>query len=187
MNKLTNWLQVVGHFGILVGLVLVLLQMSQNESLQRVQILNQFADTTAATEMMLAGDRVPEVWAKAILEPQNLTLAEYRVMETQIWPSVLRWVNLYRMYEAGILKDEDWRREVDTDAGFVFGTAWAQGWWANSGTFILNNGYLPPDLHAAVQARIDASPDSNPLLDYQFIISRMRERFPGNGSDTAAP
>ena len=167
MNKLASWLQVIGNFGIVIGIVLVLLQMQQNESLQRVEVLTEYANTYASSE-----------WEKSFREPQNLTMAEGRILETQIWPPLLRWVNLHRQYEAGILRDQDWRLEVENDAGFFFASPYAQAWWENSGNFLLGSGYIPNDVYEVVQARIDASPNSNPLIDYEFIMERLRERNP---------
>ena len=42
LNKLNDWLRVIADLGILVGIVLVLVQMNQNEDLMRSQIMNQY-------------------------------------------------------------------------------------------------------------------------------------------------
>jgi hypothetical protein len=183
-GKWSDWLHVLGNFAIVIGLVLVLLQMRQNEALQRVEILNQYADTYAVIESSFAGERLPEIWEKSIREPQNLTLAETRMLEAQTWAPVLRWINLYRQAEAGILSDEDWRKEVRNDAGFYFGTPYAQAWWERAGAFSLQSGFLPEEIYQIVQERIDNPPEGmNPLTDYEFIMDRLRQQAPAADVD----
>lgn len=80
-NKLNDWLRVIADLGILVGILLVLVQMNQNEDLMRSQIMNQYYDSYSSYEASFAGENLPAIWEKSLLDPENLTLAEMRALE----------------------------------------------------------------------------------------------------------
>ncbi len=122
LNKIADWLQIIANFGILIGLILVLMQMHQNEELQRIQIMNQYHDSYSAYETAFAGENLPDIWEKSWLEPENLTLSEMRAMEAITFVPLNRWPNLYRQSEAGILDQDDWKDEVLNDVSYYFDT-----------------------------------------------------------------
>ena len=90
-DKLNNWLRVIADLGILIGIVLVLVQMNQNEDLMRAQIMSQYHDSYSAYEASFAGENLPAIWEKSLLEPENLSLGELRAMESVTFVPLFRW------------------------------------------------------------------------------------------------
>ena len=130
VGKLGQWLQVGANVGIIAGLILVALQMQQSIKLTRVHLEKQEAEAYIATEMDIAGENFAQVWQKSIEHPEDLTLAEMRVMEAGLWGhGMIRWVNSYRLYELGLLDDEEWRIDVGADVPFALGNSYGRAWW----------------------------------------------------------
>ena len=128
-NKSAQWFNLLANIGIVIGLILVILQMNQNEKLMRIQLLNQYSESYIAADTTIAGENLPLVWQKSIEEPENLTLAEMRILESQTFSPLLRWLNLYKLAKADILDESVWKTEVSTDVAFYFGTPYARAWW----------------------------------------------------------
>ena len=84
-NKLGHWLQIGANVGLLAGLILVALQMQQNTDILQLQLLRQAADSLITAEQAYVGENFAEVWQKQIEEPENLTLAEMRILESHLW------------------------------------------------------------------------------------------------------
>ncbi len=130
-NKFGYWLQVGGIVGILAGLILVGLQMKQNSELLQLQLLRQEADSFIAAQQVYVGENFAEVWQKQIEEPENLTLAEMRIMESNLWgQSVYRWWKNYQLYERGLIRESDWKTPIDSDVTYVLNTEYGLAWWA---------------------------------------------------------
>ncbi len=87
-SKLGNWLQVSANIGIVLGLVMVGVQLKQNSDLTRIQLLYEESRRTVDLESTIVGERGAEVWAKSIEDPENLTLADVRIMEALLWSFV---------------------------------------------------------------------------------------------------
>jgi len=148
-DRLGRWLSVFANSGVLIGLVLVLLQMNQNEELLRLQILNQYHENYIAQESSFAGENLPAIWQKAAEEPQHLSLAEMRARESQTFAPILRWINLYQLAEAGIVDQAFWLGQVRLDGGFYFGTPYGRAWWERQREEFSEE-FLPRELREAI-------------------------------------
>ncbi len=142
-KRLNDWLRIVADLGILVGIVLVLVQLNQNEDLMRSQIMNQYFDSYSAYEASFAGENLPDIWEKSLVDPENLTLSEMRALEAVTFAPLVRWINLYRQNKAGVLGDMDWKEEVEMDATWIFKGPYAHAWWKYTSSNLLESGYLP--------------------------------------------
>ena len=83
-SRLNSWLQVSANIGIVLGLVAVGVQLKQNADLTRVQLLYEESNRVIDLELRVVGEQAAEVWAKSIDDPENLTLAEIRIMDNGI-------------------------------------------------------------------------------------------------------
>ncbi|MBV1908465.1 MAG: hypothetical protein KUG78_04035 [Kangiellaceae bacterium] len=169
-NKFTEWSNLIANIGIAIGLFLVILQMNQNEKLVQIQIKNQYAESYIAAETTFAGENMPLVWQKSAEEPQSLTLAEMRIMESQTFAILLRWINLYNLAESGILSDDEWRKEVSLDVGFYFNTPYGRAWWEyHSRDGGLDEEILPIEMKKLIDGRLIALKNTNSLSSFQNI------------------
>ena len=130
MGKLGQWLQVGANIGILAGLVLVGVQMEQNSNLVKLQLIRQEADSLIAAEQAYVGEEFAEVWAKQFNDPQSLSLAEMRILESNLWSqSLYRWWKNYELYSMGLISEDDWKTPIVSDANFVLNSPYARAWW----------------------------------------------------------
>ena len=168
-KKLNDWLRVIADLGILVGIILVLVQLNQNENLMRAQIINQYYDSYSSYEASFAGENLPEIWEKSLLEPENLTLAEMRALESVTFSPLFRWINLYRQSEAGVLHDMDWKEEIAMDASWYFGSPYSHAWWEFISDSMLQSGYLPEELFDYIEEMIKDPSATGPKHQYDTI------------------
>ncbi len=83
--KANNWPQTITNLGIIAGLVLVGVQMKQNTDLLKTQLLYEESRRIIEQESQYIGENGAEVWAKSLTAPQDLSLAERRIMEALLW------------------------------------------------------------------------------------------------------
>ena len=173
MEHFTKYLTLAANLGIIVGLVLVLLQMRQNEALLRITLLNQHNESYIATDTAVGGETLAEYWAKSFEDPANLSLAEMRALEAQTFPPLLRWSNLYRLYEAGLIEESTWRAEIQNDAMFYFTSPYSKAWWEEFGPS-LHPYVLPLEIRKEID-NVLANAKRTPVEAYQQIQARLRE------------
>ena len=175
-DRLNQWLTLGANFGVLGGLVLVILQMNQNEELIRVQITNDYFESYIAADTTFAGENLPAVWQKSFEDPENLSIAEMRVMEAQTFSPVSRWINLYRLAEAGIVDESFLESQIDMDVSYYLGSQYGRAWWELYSEAIPAS-YLPTKLKDQIDKKLaDGSVDSA-LSQYrkiQQIIKRNK-------------
>ena len=119
-SKVGTWLQVGANIGILVGLVLVILQMQQNESLLEAQLRFSYHDRNMVFETAMLGEEPAAVWAKMHSQPADLSLYEQRVAEAILYSAVDSWRSLYNLHEEGLMTDQEWKEAVRRDSSYVF-------------------------------------------------------------------
>lgn len=130
-EKVNKWLQVSANIGIVLGLVLVGLQLRQNSELARIQLLYQESERAIELETLVVGEQAADVWAKSIQAPEDLTLAEVRIMEALLWSFVEQLRGTYRLAELGVLSDEDWRNRAESEVTFYLSDPYSREWWKN--------------------------------------------------------
>ena len=168
-DRLNRWLVLFANIGVLVGLVLVLLQMKQNEELLRVQIMNEYFESNIAEQATFAGENLPTIWQKSIEEPENLSFAEMRAMEAQTFSPLSRWINLYRLSEAGIVDKSFWKSQVEMDAPFYFSSPYGRAWWELYAEQIPVS-YLPTELKDEIDKQLAAA------SQYEYgVVTSYRE------------
>ena len=111
----TRWFAIVTNLGVLIGLISVIFQMQEDRNLLRVTLTNDFYSSYINADTMFAGENLPAVYEKALLDPKNLSIGEMRLMEAQTFAPINRWINLYRLSESGIVDDTFWKTQVDLD------------------------------------------------------------------------
>ncbi len=173
-SKLGSWLQVSANIGIVLGLVLVGVQLKQNSDLTRIQMLYEESNRVIELELQVVGENGADVWAKSIEDPENLTLAEVRIMEALLWSFVEQLRGTYRLAQLGLIEEDDWRRRVETEVTFYLSDPYSRAWWKNFGT--PDNESTPAELRLAIQETIDG--DTRPVTDYILAPRRSLENRP---------
>jgi len=174
-SKLVNWLQVSANIGIVLGLVLVGLQIKQSSDLAKIELLYEESRRFVEFETMVVGENAAEVWAKSLEEPENLTLAEVRIMESLLWSFVEQLRGTYRLAQLGLIDEEDWRNRVENEVTFYLSDPYSRAWWKNYAGPGKKN--TPPELLAVIQATVDA--DNTPVMEYIMGPSRSLQNEDG--------
>lgn len=146
-KELKKWLQVSANIGIVLGLVLVGFQLKQNSELARIQLLYEESNRAIELETAVVGEQAAEVWAKSIEAPEDLTLAEIRIMEALLWSFLEQLRGTYRLAELGLLNEKDWRNRAESEVTFYFGYPYSRAWWKN---FSADNDDLPVELRTVI-------------------------------------
>jgi hypothetical protein len=158
-------LQISSNFAVLVGVVLVIVQLRQNAELLELQILKQDTDSYIENEIAMLPENYTEIWAKMILEPENLTLSEFRAIDSHFWAqNISRWRNLYDLYERGLLDSTAWRRLVSDDVEIEFAHPYGRWYW---NSVVESEENLPPELVEFVSSLLAEAPDNYALIDFQ--------------------
>jgi len=79
-EKLVNWLQVLGNFGLIAGLVLVALQIQQNTDITKAQMISEDRGIAVALKLAVIGENPAKAVAKAIDSPDQLTTEDMFVL-----------------------------------------------------------------------------------------------------------
>lgn len=177
IGKLNNWLQVTANIGIVLGLVLVGVQLKQNSDLARMQLLSEESQRLVDFELEVVGERGAEVWAKSIEDPENLTLAEVRIMEALLWGFAENLRGTYRLAELGLLEEEDWRTRVDSEVTFFLSDRYSRSWWMNYGGH--HAASYPEELRNAIDEVI-AGDDEDVTV---YILAPQRTMDPRNPTE----
>ena len=171
-SKLSDWLQIAANTGIILGLLLVGLQLKQNSDLLKTQLLYEESSRLVDLETQVVGETGAEVWATSISDPENLNLAEQRIMEALLWSYVEQLRSTRLLGELGLLEDADWKARVTSDTGFYLGNKYGRAWWAN---FKEGNAVLPPDLIMEIDSRL-SEVDTNRTAEYiRSTMDRLRD------------
>ena len=113
-SKISDWLQVVGLFGVMASLVFVGLQMKQTQEIALSNIYQSRSD--ANVEMVMAATNSPlviSVLAKAYRgQADQLTMEEAVAFEHYLGATVTMIENNYRQFESGFLPEEHWQRNL---------------------------------------------------------------------------
>jgi hypothetical protein len=165
-NKISNWVQIIASLGMMIGLVLVGLQMKQNEEILRIQIMSDYYTSYVEAESNFSLDHA-KAYQKSVEEPENLTLTDMRLLEGQSFNPLLRWVNLYRLSQEGIVSEDAWKNQVTLDATFYFGTPWRRAWW-NKESVLFEGILLPTELKNYIQSHLN---DDNVYENFESYFS----------------
>ena len=121
-NKLDRWLTIGTNLSVLIGIILLIVEINQNNELVRVQIEQTRSDTYVAWQREVAsGDHVALLFAKLGAHDRDLLS---KIDYSQLDPvemiriraiAVARFYdyeNLYAQYERGFVSEEYWRQRI---------------------------------------------------------------------------
>ncbi len=130
--KSRDWLQIVGNFSVVAGLILVAFQVNQSSHFVRAELGMQGTERYLMVDQILADASFAEVWAKSYEHPEDLTLAEMIQIEGYL-KSLLsnldgdNWLYELQIYE-GTVDDYSIPWVADT----IGDNRFAMAWWAES-------------------------------------------------------
>ena len=129
-QRVGDWLQILGNFGLIAGLVLVAVQIKQNTSATEAQMLSDAIAARNEFQMTIVGEDAAEALAKAVDDPTNLTTKELIVLKNLQMANFIYRVRNELIAELGYsepIDHNDSYATVNEYLGNSFGMAWWQG------------------------------------------------------------
>ena len=138
-QKLNNWLSVIANFGVLVGILILVVEIRQNSELMRVQIEQQRSDAYVAWQREIAsGDHVATLFAKItalldevdpseIFEHEGFSPEERERLASVALARFYDYENLFAQYQRGFISESYWQERVTEGI-----REWAPLWMAAS-------------------------------------------------------
>jgi len=119
-DRLNKWLTLVANLGVLFGLVLLIFEIHQNNSLMQVQIEESRSKALVAWRRQIVGNEViAGLYAKTNnlegppLETWNqLTPIEQVQLRYLISADFYAYENMYSQYERGFISEEYWQERI---------------------------------------------------------------------------
>ena len=133
LDRANTWLTLVASLAILVGLVLVAIELNQNTEHLRLQLMAQITDTMKENNRALLGENPTAAIEKSVREPDNLTYAEFRIVDAYLINVLGVWEDRFFLYEAGLVGADDWKKRIEEEIEFEFGNRFAKSWWREGG------------------------------------------------------
>ena len=170
IDRLNSWLQLAASIGILAGLVLVAVQIQQATDIASAQMQAASFNSTIQANDIIIGEGFAESWAKARKNADDLTEADYVVIQAFL---VREWINnvrTERSRKAGF-GDESWDREVTVEK-WVFGylgNETAIRWWRSRPESVKS---MAPEL----TQRIDIALEGQGVKHHLFHLQQSQRR-----------
>ena len=108
-QKLLNWLQFAGTVGILAGLILVVVQISQSKELLRLQMEQEWAVGFQRLSENMLGESPADIIAKATDNPESLSTAELFILESYLNSYLDQWFQIKLQADLGLVPEDRWR------------------------------------------------------------------------------
>jgi hypothetical protein len=120
--KLDRWLALGTNISVLIGIVLLIVEINQNNELVRIQIEQARSDTYVAWQREVAsGDHVAPLFAKLGAQDgdffRNLDFAQLDPVEMERFRAIASarfydYETLYAQYERGFVSDQYWNNRI---------------------------------------------------------------------------
>ena len=121
-NRLDRWLTLVTNISVLIGLILLIVEINQNNELVRIQIEQSRSDAYVAWQREIAsGDHVAPLFAKlgaqdgalfSELDFEKLDEVEIERIRAVASARFYDYETLHAQYERGFVSDEYWEQRV---------------------------------------------------------------------------
>ena len=165
-NRLNGWIQLGANIGVVAGLVLVWMQIDQNSELARASLVSEQQNAWMEIDQSLQSETFALVLAKAIEEPENLSISDMLEMRGYLYAHMDHFQRQLMLYHLGVFKNDP-VPSIQSAVADMLGNRYAQAWWAES------RGSWHPDLAKIIDDKI---PEIAPDSDLQ-TLNKIRERI----------
>ena len=165
-SKLRSWLEIIGNFSVVAGLIFVAFQINQSTILVRAELGSISYDRLVAVDQTFVNENFARVWAMSHENPEDLTLAEMIQLDgylTSFMDFLESEIFLYGLdiYEGSIELVIPFYSQTITSNRF------ASAWWSESKSVFSN------DLVDLIDTEV-ANPSTNLDIErFQRIMSRL--------------
>ena len=132
MQRALAWIQILSAMGVLVGVILVVLQLQQNQELLRVQIATDLRISHHADLNVVRGETYSETLAKLSGGSHALTDAELHQFDAHVSLVYSELTHRRMLVDEGIFRG-DWKTWLFIESCLLFDNPTGQAWlaWAS--------------------------------------------------------
>ena len=128
-ERTNRWLTLAANFGVLLGLIMLIVEVRQNANLTRVMLETERSNAQLMIELRMTEPAVVAVWAKSIETPENLTLAELRTMDGIMAANTMVYDQLLSMMDGDLVSRDRIEQNIKNTSPWVFGSPFGKNWW----------------------------------------------------------
>ena len=132
-EKLNRWLTLAANFGVLAGLVLLLVELDQTSAIERAQTRNDLSNTVI--ELLFAQATNPKL-AEVIVKSNNFEplTPEEEVMYVSRSEAAFRyWENVHYQHRQGMYDEIEFKRHLHTMDFVINVSGGLQRYWCDGG------------------------------------------------------
>ena len=140
-ERIVGWVSLITNIALLAGIALVAYEINQNSELVRVQLVNEgniLANEIYANSM---GENPEEVIARAGECPEQMSYADFIVMDAFLYTSINILYRDYQLAQEGIFTEARWKGGVDALAHWFLGNEFGRAWWDEEGRNFFEEGF----------------------------------------------
>jgi len=167
-SKVGEWLQVIGSFGVLAGLILVAIQIQQNTVLVRAELLSNASDAWISIDASKQSERFAIVLAKSIVKPQELTAEEILELDGYLFTYIDQLDRDSDLYDMGVF-DTPPESLVRGSLYDYFGNEFARAWWAET------KWKFDPEIVDVIDRELESISVSQDIDYLERIKARLRD------------
>lgn len=119
----------LANVGVLAGLILVAVQISQGTDIARAQLENDYYLTDMQLELAMMGESPVDAWVKAVYSPDEITRTDAAVLDRYFNFGVVQIRRLQQMQKLGLAEDEVLQQQIDY-LRWHLGNDVGRRWWA---------------------------------------------------------
>ncbi len=167
-ERVQRWINLTANLAVLAGIVLVLMQLSQNTEHLGLQLVDQINSRLYENNRALLGENPVEAIEKSVLEPESMTYSDFRIVDAYLINALNEWEDRYFLYQADLVQADAWQTRVDQEVAWFFGNRFAKNWWIAAGSSVFE-----PEFAEYVDRAIRSVSESETLQFFEQ--SRVRE------------
>jgi hypothetical protein len=163
-DRIARWLTLGANIGVVLGLVMLIVEIQQNEALTRVATEGSMNELMAETEFHVGQPDQSAAWVRSYMTPEMMTDVDIRMNEAVLVSMLMQWDYAFQMERAGLRTRSEVERLIRNTAPFYFGTRFGKRWFAAQ-----ESGWQGTDMFEVAQP-IVAAVDENFMRDYYTAL-----------------
>ena len=133
-DRVNRWLTLAANLGVIVGIIFLVIEINQSTVTTRAEMFSSFQDEWIAIDLSWQNKEFAEAWAKAIENPEELTLTEMVQLNGFMWSYMDHITTYETFWDLGVFEEPQPSLEVIiADTVHIFmGNKFSQAWWAEN-------------------------------------------------------
>lgn len=124
-----DWASLIANIGVIVGLLFLGYELVQSRIATAASIEIERSSDQQTLFLSQSNPVLRDAYVRSIREPDALTDADMIVLDGFLAAYTQQWGKIQVMMFIGLADEARLRREIEANAGYVFGTRFAQAWW----------------------------------------------------------